>query len=70
MIAEQLEAQGHKIDRDNIQTEPIKATGSFKVPVKLHRDVIAQVRVVVTAEQGDEAKPEAQPTSSQASQSA
>lgn len=50
MIAEQLAANGVTIDRHLIQTEPIKATGSFKVPVKLHRDVTAQLRIVVVAQ--------------------
>ncbi len=54
MIAEELARQGVEIDRHLIQTEPLKATGSFKVPVKLHRDVVANLRVVVVGEQTGE----------------
>jgi large subunit ribosomal protein L9 len=66
MIAEQLAQHGHTIDRHNIQTDVIKATGSFKVPVKLHRDVTAMVKVVVVSDQPAEeakkpAKAEAEP---------
>ena len=50
MIAEQLAAHDVVVDRHHVLTEPIKAAGSFKVPVKLHRDVTATVRVVVVAE--------------------
>ena len=50
MIAEELARQEFSIDRHNIQTEPIKSAGSFTVPVKLHRDVTASLRVVVVAE--------------------
>ena len=53
MIAEKLAEQGVKVDRHNIQTEPIRSTGSFKVPVKVHRDVTASVRVVIVAEQAE-----------------
>lgn len=55
MIAEELTARGIQVDRHMIQTEPIKSTGSFKVPVKLHRDVTATVRVIVVAQQANEA---------------
>lgn len=51
MIAEQLAANGVHVDRHNVLTEPIKAAGSFKVQVKLHRDVQASLRVVVVPEQ-------------------
>lgn len=54
MIADQLAEKGFKIDRHAIKSEPIKTAGSFKVVVKLHRDVTADVRVVVVAEGGEE----------------
>jgi large subunit ribosomal protein L9 len=48
-IAESLESQGFEIDKRKIQlAEPLKQIGEFTVPVKLHRDVVAQVRVRVT----------------------
>lgn len=50
-IAEQLAAQGHKIDRRIIQLpDPIKTLGTHSVPLKLHRDVTATVKVDITPE--------------------
>jgi large subunit ribosomal protein L9 len=50
-IAELLAAKGFEIDRRKILLpDPIKALGENTVPVKLHRDVTAQVRVAVTKE--------------------
>ena len=50
-IAEALAAQGLAVDKRKIQlAEPIRALGSFKVPVKLHRDVQAQIQVLVVKE--------------------
>jgi large subunit ribosomal protein L9 len=47
-IAESLENQGFEIDKRKIQlAEPLKQIGEFTVPVRLHRDVVAQVRVRV-----------------------
>jgi large subunit ribosomal protein L9 len=47
-IAENLAAQAREIDRRKIQlAEPIKQLGEFLVPIKLHRDVTAQVKVRV-----------------------
>ena len=51
-IAEVLAAQGIEIDRRKIQLpDPIKALGDFTVPVKLHRDVTAEVSVQVVKEE-------------------
>lgn len=48
-IAELLKAKGFEIDRRKILlADPIKALGENTVPVKLHRDVTAQVKVTVT----------------------
>ena len=45
-IAEALAAQGFEVDRRKIQlADPIKAVGEYAVPVRLHRDVTAQVKV-------------------------
>lgn len=50
-IAESLVAQGQKIDRRHIHLpEPIKALGSFDVEVRLHRDVVAKIKVEVVGE--------------------
>jgi large subunit ribosomal protein L9 len=49
-IAEALAARGVEVDRRKIQLpEPLKALGDHTVPVKLHREVVANVRVSVTA---------------------
>jgi large subunit ribosomal protein L9 len=50
-IAEALATKGFEIERRKIQlAEPIKQLGEFEVPVKLHRDVTATVKIVVTKE--------------------
>jgi len=55
-IAHALAEKGFDIDRRTLQLhEPIKKLGEYDVPVKLHRDVVAQVKVKVTAEGGDKA---------------
>ena len=47
-IAEALAAKGLEIDKRRIHLdEPIKAIGEFTVPVRLHRDVTAQVKLLV-----------------------
>lgn len=47
-IAEALAAKGLEIDKRKIHLdEPIKAIGEFTVPVRLHRDVTAQLKVHV-----------------------
>jgi large subunit ribosomal protein L9 len=51
-IAEALALQNFTIDRRKIQLEePIKQLGEFKVPVKLHKDVTAEITVVVVKEE-------------------
>ena len=50
-IAEVLAKKGFDIDRRKILLpDPIKALGDTSVPVKLHRDVTAQLRVTVAKE--------------------
>ena len=50
-VASALQAKGFEIDKRKIQLpEPLKALGDAVVPVKIHRDVTAQVRVKVVAE--------------------
>jgi large subunit ribosomal protein L9 len=51
-VADALAAKNYTIDRRKIQlNEPIKQLGEFKVPVKLHKDVTAEVTVVVAKEE-------------------
>jgi large subunit ribosomal protein L9 len=50
-IAEALAAQGFEVDKRKIQLgDPIKDVGETQVPIRLHREVTAQVKVVVAAE--------------------
>src|SRR4051812_18614439 len=50
-IAQALAAKGFEVDKRKIQLpDPLKALGETTVPVKIHRDVTAQVRVKVVAE--------------------
>ena len=50
-IAEALAAKGFEIDRRKLQLdEPIKRLGEYEVSIKLHREVVAPVKVRVTAE--------------------
>jgi large subunit ribosomal protein L9 len=50
-IAAELASKGFDIDRRKlILGDPIKSLGEFNVPVKLHRDVTATVKLKVVAE--------------------
>lgn len=50
-IAEGLTAKGYHIDRRKIQLpNPIKSIGDHEVGVKLHRDVLAQIKVSIESE--------------------
>jgi large subunit ribosomal protein L9 len=50
-VAEALAARGLQIDRRAIDlAEPIKTTGDFEVPVKLHSEVVGKAKVKVEAE--------------------
>lgn len=50
-IAEQMSLMGHNIDRrDIVIDEPIKSLGVFSVKVKLHKDVVAPLKVWVISE--------------------
>lgn len=51
-IAEAAKAQGVVIDKRKIVlAEPIKRLGDFTVPVKLHADIAAELKVSVVAEE-------------------
>lgn len=47
-IAQQLEAQGHHVEKRQIDLhEPIKALGVYRVPIRLHVDVKPEIKVWV-----------------------
>ncbi|MBM3241335.1 50S ribosomal protein L9 [Candidatus Poribacteria bacterium] len=50
-IAKALKEQGFEVDRRKIELlEPIKELGAFTVPIRIHADVVANVRVLVIRE--------------------
>ena len=50
-IADALGKKGFNIDRRKIQVhEPLKTLGEFTIPVKLHKDVAAHLKVVIEKE--------------------
>jgi len=50
-IADALAAKNFTIDRKKVQLdEPIRQLGEFKVPVRLHREVTAEITVTVIRE--------------------
>ncbi|MBA3569418.1 MAG: 50S ribosomal protein L9 [Pyrinomonadaceae bacterium] len=50
-IAEALKEKGYEIDRHRIHLrEPLKRTGDFIVPLRLHREVTVDLRVKVSPE--------------------
>lgn len=66
-VAEGLAKQGYQIDRRKIQLDtPLKVLGEYSVPVKLHREVIAQVKVKVEAENPPEVPTAPAPSAAEA----
>lgn len=54
-IASALEHKGFNVDRRKIHLDdPLKTLGEFHVPVKLHREVTAHVKVTVAPEGAEE----------------
>ena len=50
-IADALAKKGFELDRRKIQVhEPLKTVGEFTVPIKLHKDVTAHLKVVIEKE--------------------
>ena len=50
-VADALAAKNFTIDRRKVQLdEPIKQLGEYKVPLRLHRDVVIEVTVTVVRE--------------------
>ena len=61
-IAEKLAVQGYNIDRRKIALDsPLKVLGEYDVPIKLHRDVTASIKVRVESEGETKAQTQAQP---------
>jgi len=57
-IARELEHKSFNIDRRKIHLdEPLKHVGEFNVPIRLHKDVTAQVKVVISKDAVAEAAP-------------
>lgn len=55
-VAEYLASQNYPVDRKRIHLhQPIRALGEFDVPIKLHRQVTAHLKVRVEAEGGSPA---------------
>lgn len=55
-IASELAAKGFDVDRRKIQlSDPIKSLGDSTIPVKLHREVTAHLRIHVLADAAQEA---------------
>jgi large subunit ribosomal protein L9 len=51
-VSEALAAQGYTVDkRKVVLPEPIKVVGELEVPLKLHREVAANVKLVVKKEE-------------------
>jgi large subunit ribosomal protein L9 len=50
-VSEALAAQGYTVDKRKVQlADPIKLVGEFQVRIKLHRDVVATVKLIVQRE--------------------
>jgi large subunit ribosomal protein L9 len=57
-VAHALAAKGFTIERRKISlSEPLKQLGEFEVPVKLHREVTARVKVIVKSDGSEPEKP-------------
>jgi large subunit ribosomal protein L9 len=56
-IAEKMAAQGYNIDRRKIALDsPLKVLGEYQVPIKLHREVTAFIKVTVEGDAETKAK--------------
>jgi large subunit ribosomal protein L9 len=61
-IAEKLALQGYNIDRRKIVVDtPLKVLGEYDVPIRLHREVTASIKVRVEGEGEPKAQTQAQP---------
>lgn len=70
-IAEALQAKGYEIDRRKIlMKDAIKETGEYTVKVKLHREVMLEVPVTVSAEGGEKTEAKADKKASKKAEAA
>jgi large subunit ribosomal protein L9 len=54
-IAEAIAKKGINLDKRQVQLhDPLKSLGEFTVPVKLHKDVTAHLKVVIEKESAEE----------------
>jgi large subunit ribosomal protein L9 len=54
-VAHELEGRGFTIDRRKIEMDqPLKSLGEFEVPIKLHKEVTVQIKVVVAKQDSEE----------------
>jgi large subunit ribosomal protein L9 len=57
-IAHGLEEKGFPIDRRKIRLDhPIKTLGEYTIPIRLHREVTAEIKVLVAKEGGEDEAP-------------
>ena len=50
-IADALTKKGFNVDRRKVQLhDPLKALGEFAIPIKLHKDVTAHLKVIIEKE--------------------
>lgn len=53
-VHEALVAKGYELDRRRVMLkDPIKEVGEFEVPIKLHREVTAAIKVIVKSEEAE-----------------
>ncbi len=70
-IADAIQEAGEKIDRRKIQLEsPIKALGVYKIPVRVHPEVTAELNVWVEAEEGQPEDSEAEEAATEPAEAA
>lgn len=61
-IADHLQSLGFNIDRRKIRMDhPVKTLGEFSIPIRLHHDVTASVKLVVRKEGAEQAAAVAAP---------
>jgi large subunit ribosomal protein L9 len=66
-IAAALAGRGFQVDRRKLVLDhPLKTTGEFTVPVHLHKEVRAAIKVVVEKEVEEETTPEPEDTAAEA----
>jgi len=49
-IVKKLKEKGYNIDRSMVQIDSISDFGTFQIPIKLHPEVVANLKIVVEPE--------------------